>query len=103
MPVQQNCVNDRIYISPQELKTSLLLPGRAATEDEFRVGHICWPAMRPPKPWPRRRREQAPWLPSGGEDFSQAAVANSAGQRALEGAIWDGSLASSQVCSRKTC
>ena len=39
--VQQNRVNDRIYISPQELENFLASPvGRAATEDEFRVGHI---------------------------------------------------------------
>ena len=39
--LQQNRVNDRIYISPQELENFLASPvGRAATEDEFRVGHI---------------------------------------------------------------
>ena len=88
--VQQNRVNDRIYISPQELENFLASPvGRAATEDEFRVGHILLAVASDATAEAMAEAEaRAQALVASlreGEDFSQAAVANSAGQRALEG------------------
>jgi peptidyl-prolyl cis-trans isomerase SurA len=88
--VQQNRVNDRIYISPQELENFLASPvGRAATEDEFRVGHILLAVASDATAEAMAEAEaRAQALVASlrdGEDFAQAAVANSAGQRALEG------------------
>ena len=88
--VQQNRVNDRIYISPQELENFLASPvGRAATADDFRVGHILL-AIAPDASSAAvaEAEAEASRITSelrDGADFAQMAVAHSAGQRALEG------------------
>ncbi|MCC5886141.1 MAG: peptidylprolyl isomerase [Gammaproteobacteria bacterium] len=88
--VQQNRVSDRIYISPQELQNFLASPvGRAATSDDFRVGHILLAIPDDASPAAVREaeasaREIVRELRQGA-DFAQMAVARSAGQRALEG------------------
>ena len=84
----QNRVNDRIYISPQELENFLASPvGRAATEDEFRVCHILLAVASDATAEAMAEAEaRAQALVASlrdGEDFSQAAVANS-GQSVLE-------------------
>ncbi|HSG89277.1 MAG TPA: peptidylprolyl isomerase [Pseudomonadales bacterium] len=88
--VQQNRVNDRIYISPQELQNFLDSPvGRAATADDYRVGHIL---LTIPDDADAAARSAAQAEASQiveelrtGADFAQMAVAHSSGQRALEG------------------
>ncbi|MCC5874216.1 MAG: peptidylprolyl isomerase SurA [Gammaproteobacteria bacterium] len=88
--VQQNRVSDRIYISPQELQNFLASPvGRAATSDDFRVGHILLAVPDDATPAAVREaeasaREIVAELRDGA-DFAQMAVARSADQRALEG------------------
>ncbi len=88
--VQQNRVSDRIYISPQELQNFLASPvGRAATSDDFRVGHILLAVPDDASPAAVREaeasaREIVRELREGA-DFAQMAVARSADQRALEG------------------
>lgn len=88
--VQQNRVNDRIYISPQELRNFLDSPvGRAATADDYRVGHILLSVSGDASAdavdaAEREAREIVEEL-RGGADFAQLAVARSAGQRALDG------------------
>ena len=88
--VQQNRVNDRIYISPQELRNFLDSPvGRSATADDFRVGHILLAVDDEADPAAAQEAEaRAAEIVEelrGGADFAQMAVANSADQRALEG------------------
>lgn len=88
--VQQNRVNDRIYISPQELENFLASPvGRAATADDFRVGHILLAIASDASSAAVAEAEaEASRITSelrDGADFAQMAVAHSAGQRALEG------------------
>ena len=88
--VQQNRVNDRIYISPQELENFLASPvGRAATADDFRVGHILLAIASDASSAAIAEAEaEAARITSelrDGADFAQMAVAHSAGQRALEG------------------
>jgi peptidyl-prolyl cis-trans isomerase SurA len=88
--VQQNRVNDRIYISPQELSNFLDSPvGRAATADDFRVGHILLAVASDAEPAAIAAAEaEAARITAElreGADFAQMAVAHSAGQRALEG------------------
>lgn len=88
--VQQNRVNERIYISPQELQNFLDSPvGRAATADDYRVGHILLAIADDADPGAEAEAEEkAQEIVSelrDGADFAQMAVANSAGQRALEG------------------
>lgn len=88
--VQQNRVSDRIYISPQELQNFLASPvGRAATSDDFRVGHIL---LAVPDNASSAAVREAEASASEivrelrqGADFAQMAVARSADQRALEG------------------
>lgn len=88
--VQQNRVSDRIYISPQELENFLASPvGRAATSDDYRVGHILLAIPDDASPAAVREaeasaREIVRELREGA-DFAQMAVARSADQRALEG------------------
>jgi peptidyl-prolyl cis-trans isomerase SurA len=88
--VQQNRVNDRIYISPQELQNFLDSPvGRAATADDYRVGHILLAVADDATPaaveQAEARAEEIVAELRDGADFAQMAVAESAGQRALEG------------------
>lgn len=88
--VQQNRVNDRIYISPQELQNFLDSPvGRAATADDYRVGHILLAVADDAEPGAVEEAEaQAREIVAelrDGADFARMAVAHSAGQRALEG------------------
>jgi len=88
--VQQNRVSDRIYISPQELQNFLASPvGRAATSDDFRVGHILLAVSDDASPEAVREAEASAREIVGelreGADFAQMAVARSADQRALEG------------------
>lgn len=88
--VQQNRVNDRIYISPQDLQNFLDSPvGRAATADDYRVGHILLAIADDAEPGAMEEAEaQAKEIVSelrDGADFAQMAVTHSAGQRALEG------------------
>ncbi len=88
--VQQNRVSDRIYISPQELRNFLESPvGRAATSDDFRVGHILLAVSDEASPAAvRAAEEKAQEIVSelrDGADFAQMAVAHSADQRALQG------------------
>ena len=88
--VQQNRVNDRIYISPQELQNFLESPvGRAATADDIRVGHILLAVPDDASPAAVRAAEQEATdivrELRDGADFAQMAVARSADQRALEG------------------
>lgn len=88
--IQQNRVNDRIYISPQELTNFLASPvGRAATADDFRVGHILLAVAADAQPAAVAEAEaEAARITAelrDGADFAQMAVAHSAGQRALEG------------------
>ncbi|MCH2100249.1 MAG: peptidylprolyl isomerase [Pseudomonadales bacterium] len=88
--VQQNRVNDRIYISPQELENFLASPvGRAATADDFRVGHILLAIAADASSAAIAEAEaEASRITAelrDGADFAQMAVAHSAGQRALEG------------------
>jgi peptidyl-prolyl cis-trans isomerase SurA len=88
--VQQNRVNDRIYISPQELQNFLDSPvGRAATADDYRVGHILLAIADDAEPGAEEESEaQAREIVAelrDGADFAQMAVAHSSGQRALEG------------------
>jgi peptidyl-prolyl cis-trans isomerase SurA len=88
--VQQNRVNDRIYISPQELSNFLDSPvGREATADDFRVGHILLSVSDDASvaATEEAEREAAAIVEElrQGADFAQIAVARSAGARALEG------------------
>ena len=88
--VQQSRVNDRIYISPQELENFLASPvGAAATADDFRVGHILLAVASDASPAAAAEAEaEATRIVADlrdGADFAQMAVAHSAGQRALEG------------------
>lgn len=88
--VQQNRVNDRIYISPQELENFLASPvGRAATADDFRVGHILLAIAADASSAAIAEAEaEASRITAelrDGADFAEMAVAHSAGQRALEG------------------
>lgn len=88
--VQQNQVTDRIYVSPQELENFLDSPvGRAATSDEYRLGHILLAVADDASPEAVRAAEQEAReiveQLRDGADFAQMAVARSAGQRALEG------------------
>ena len=88
--VQQNRVNDRIYISPQGLQNFLDSPvGQAATADDYRVGHILLAIADDAEPGAVEEAEaQAKEIVSelrDGADFAQMAVTHSAGQRALEG------------------
>ena len=88
--VQQNRVNDRIYISPQELDNFLASPvGRAATADDFRVGHILLSvAITASDAVIAEAEAEAERIVAelrDGADFAQMAVAHSSGQRALEG------------------
>lgn len=88
--VQQNRVNDRIYISPQELRNFLDSPvGRSATADDFRVGHILLAVDDAAEPEAARAAattaEEIVAELRDGADFAQMAVAHSADQRALEG------------------
>lgn len=88
--VQQNRVNDRIYISPQELRNFLDSPvGRAATADDYRVGHILLSvsgdASTGAVDAAEREAQEIVDELRAGADFAQLAVARSAGQRALDG------------------
>ncbi|MEE4383458.1 MAG: peptidylprolyl isomerase, partial [Pseudomonadales bacterium] len=88
--VQQNRVNDRIYISPQELQNFLDSPvGRAATADDYRVGHILLSvsgdASADAVEAAEREASEIVEELRAGADFAQLAVARSAGQRALDG------------------
>ncbi len=88
--VQQNRVNDRIYITPQEVENFMDSPvGEAATADEFRVGHILLAvtddASEEAVAAARREAERLHERLEDGADFAQLAVAHSDGQRALEG------------------
>lgn len=88
--VQQNRVNDRIYISPQELQNFLDSPvGRAATADDYRVGHILLSvsgdASTGAVDAAEREAQEIVDELRAGADFAQLAVARSAGQRALDG------------------
>lgn len=88
--VQQNRVNDRIYISPQELRNFLDSPvGRAATADDYRVGHILLSvsgdASADAVEAAEREASELVEELRAGADFAQLAVARSAGQRALDG------------------
>lgn len=88
--VQQNRVNDRIYISPQELQNFLDSPvGKAATADDYRVGHILLQVADDATPEALKAAEaEANKIVKelrGGADFAQMAVAHSADQHALDG------------------
>ncbi len=88
--VQQNRVSDRIYISPQELQNFLESPvGRAATSDDYRVGHILLAVSDDASPAAARAAEERAneivRELRQGADFAQMAAAHSADQRALEG------------------
>ena len=88
--VQQGIMRNRIDISEQEIKNFLASElGSALTADEYRLAHILLPFPEDPSPAQinqvRAAAEDLLAKTNAGEDFRALAVANSAGQNALEG------------------
>jgi peptidyl-prolyl cis-trans isomerase SurA len=88
--LQRGLVNRRIHISDQEIDDLLESPYyRQLLSDEFRVGHILLAVSDDaPTETVRRAQEKADLLVTqlrDGAEFSEIAIANSAGARALEG------------------
>jgi peptidyl-prolyl cis-trans isomerase SurA len=88
--VQRNRVNNRIYLSDEEINAFLASPlGKRTLSDEYRVGHILIAVPDDASPAAVAAAEQKAndiyeQLKAGG-DFRQLAIANSGDSRALEG------------------
>jgi peptidyl-prolyl cis-trans isomerase SurA len=88
--VQRSRVNNRVYISDEEIDAFLASPlGKAALSDEYRVGHILLAiddeAEAGAIEAAQAKAQEIYEALRGGADFRQMAIANSADSRALEG------------------
>jgi peptidyl-prolyl cis-trans isomerase SurA len=88
--VQHNRVNNRIYISDEEIDAFLASPlGQRALSDEYRVGHILIAVADDATPEAiaaaQKKANDIYAQLQAGADFRELAIANSADSRALEG------------------
>jgi peptidyl-prolyl cis-trans isomerase SurA len=88
--VQRNRVNNRVYLSDEEIDAFLVSPlGQRTLSDEYRVGHILLAVASDAQPAAVVQAEQEAdsiyEQLTAGADFRQMAIAHSSDSRALEG------------------
>jgi len=88
--VQRNRVNNRIYLSDEEIDAFLASPlGKRTLSDEYRVGHILIAVDNDAQPATEAKAEAEANSVyeqlKAGADFRQMAIADSSDSRALEG------------------
>jgi peptidyl-prolyl cis-trans isomerase SurA len=88
--VQRNRVNNRVYLSDEEIDAFLVSPlGQRTLSDEYRVGHILLAVPTDAEPAAVVQAEQEAnsiyEQLKAGADFRQMAIARSSDSRALEG------------------
>ena len=88
--VQRNRVNNRIYLSDEEIDAFLASPlGKRTLSDEYRVGHILIAVDNDAQPATEAKAEAEANSVyeqlKAGADFRQMAIAHSSDSRALEG------------------